>query len=159
MPLLTHVLHPEHGFHPTATTAIQIPEQQRRWLENCTAHLVYTLPPLVFADKYELANYHESYSFHHWGTSNLEYPVFAMDQSDSILLLNVRTARDTGVFQVRVPLHLRYGKPVPDGPWYEETKIRRPEGFFTCPTSGVFAFCSSNNPNISQLKILKILNR
>ena len=40
-------------------------------------HLVDTLPPLVFIDKYELANHHESYSFQFWGgTSNLEYPVF-----------------------------------------------------------------------------------
>ncbi|KAF8622824.1 hypothetical protein AX15_006740 [Amanita polypyramis BW_CC] len=135
MSRLTSALHPEHGSHIAATTTIQISEQQRQWLENCTGHLVYTLPPLVFIDKYELANYHESYSFQHWGTSNLEYPVFAVDQSDSILLLNIRPIHDAEVVQIRVPLHLRYGKPVSDGSPYEETKMRWPEGVFACPTS------------------------
>src|SRR6266550_3936749 len=124
MATLTSVLHPDDGFHPTATTTFQIPTE----FEQCTVHLVYTLPPLVFVDKYELANHHESYSFDFWGTSNLEYPVFAVEQSDSILLVNVKQGTE-----VRVQLHLRYGKP---GDGFDETRLSWPAGFLACPVSG-----------------------
>ena len=123
MATLTSVLQPDHGFHPTATTAFQIPAE----FEQCAVHLVYTLPPLVFVDKYELANHHESYSFQFWGTSNLEHPVFAVEQSDSILLVNVK-----GGSRVSVPLHLRCGTP---GAGFEETKLDWPVGFLACPVS------------------------
>ncbi|KAK2462472.1 hypothetical protein APHAL10511_005442 [Amanita phalloides] len=126
MATLTSILHPAHGFHPTVTTALEIPPH----LQRCTAHLVYTLPPIVFVDQYELANHHESYSFHLWGTSNLEYPVFAVQQSDSTLLVGVK--RDD---EVKVPLHLRYGGPVDDAPAYEETRLGWPVGFLACPAS------------------------
>ena len=129
MATLTSVLHPDHGFHPTATTTLQIPAE----FDQCTVHLVYTLPPLVFVDKYELANHHESYSFDFWGTSNLEYPVFAVEQSDSILLVNVKQGAE-----VRVPLHLRYGKP---GDGFDEARLSWPAGFLACPAFGESA-CS-----------------
>ncbi|KAF8341833.1 PIG-X [Amanita rubescens] len=123
MATLTSVLHPDHGFHPITTTTLQIPAK----FEQCTVHLVYKLPPLVFVDKYELTNHHESYSFDFWGTSNLEYPVFAVEQSDSILLVNVKQGA-----KVSVPLHLRYGKP---GDGFDETRLSWPAGFLACPVS------------------------
>lgn len=124
MATLTSVLHPDHGFHPIATTAIEVPAG----FEQCAVHLVYTLPPLVFVDKYELANHDQSYSFQFWGVSNLEHPVFAVEQSDSILLLNVKRGA-----QVSVPLHLRCGRP---GAGFEETRLGWPVGFLACPASG-----------------------
>jgi hypothetical protein len=128
MATLTSVLHPDHGFHPIATTAIEVPAA----FEQCAVHLVYTLPPLVFVDKYELANHDQSYSFQFWGVSDLEHPVFAVEQSDSILLVNVKKGA-----QVSVPLHLRCGTP---GAGFEETRLGWPVGFLACPASGESIF-------------------
>ncbi|PFH44863.1 hypothetical protein AMATHDRAFT_165588 [Amanita thiersii Skay4041] len=78
-PTLTSYLYPTQGYHPTLTTRVQIPPHLIESLNSCTTHLLYTLPPLLVVDKYELTNYQNSYTFHHWGTSSLELPVFAVD--------------------------------------------------------------------------------
>jgi len=127
---LSSVLHPSYGYHPVSTTTLLIPS-----LENCTFHLLYTLPPSVFVDKYELENYRHSYSFHYWGTSNLEYPVFAVELSASTLLLNVK--RSDGMIQIDLPLHLRYGWPAPPSSktGYVSIKVKKPTCFVSCPPS------------------------
>ncbi|PFH48010.1 hypothetical protein AMATHDRAFT_150840 [Amanita thiersii Skay4041] len=136
-PTLTSYLYPTQGYHPTSTTRVQIPPHLIESLNSCTTHLLYTLPPLLFVDKYELTNYQNSYTFHHWGTSNLELPVFAVDQVDSLLLLNVKNECDVEC-EVKVPLHLRYGDPLvksENRPAQQEAKLDWPTGFFACPPS------------------------
>ena len=60
-----------------------------------SVHVLDTLPPLVFVDKYELANHHESYSFQFWGTSNLEYPVFEQNSRIPFFWLMSREALES----------------------------------------------------------------
>ncbi|KAF8638969.1 hypothetical protein AX17_001830 [Amanita inopinata Kibby_2008] len=171
VPTLTSFLHPPNGYHPISTTTIHTPPPPiAQTLQNCTAHLLYTLPPLIFVDKHELANYHDSYTFHHWGTSNLEYPVFAVDASDSLLLLNFVGGGYGKDVSIKVPLHLRYGKPASPGPGpglgpskgryqygYDEAELKWPLGFFACPASANVASFGE----LSRLpdKVLRVLTQ
>ncbi|KAJ6624187.1 PIG-X, partial [Mycena sp. CBHHK59/15] len=98
--------------------------------ENCTLHLYYALPPIIFVDSYELGNRADSYSFQYAGTSNLELPVAAFAEStSSSLLLNVASPPRAQV-DLEVPLHVRYGAP-PNFP-SQHTEIQWPDAFLAC---------------------------
>lgn len=107
---------------------------------NCSLHLSYTLPPLVFVDQYELIHYKHSYTFRHAGTSNLELPVIAVDPGGLSLLLDVfmpeemEMESDSIIIDVKVPLHMRYGEPASAG-GFAEAKMPCPLAFFACPRS------------------------
>lgn len=138
----TSDLHPKHGFHPISASSLHVPAQFR----TCTYHLLYSLPPSVFVDKYELANYRSSYSFQLWGTSNLELPVFALEQSNSTLLLTVEPSDEP--IEVNVPLHLRYGSPALDS--YVHIKAPEPVGFFSCPLTLNANVTSASMPQLPE---------
>jgi hypothetical protein len=140
---------PKDGFHPTSTTHILsnhsvLPSFTS---SNCTLHLYFTLPPLIFIDPYELANHAQFYTFEHWGTANLELPVHAVPQNNSGLLLNVNvppehvlwTWDDPGpeadiALEIKVPLHLRYGDPASaSNSGYHTVEMNWPTGFLACP--------------------------
>ncbi|KAG6826142.1 hypothetical protein H0H92_000978 [Tricholoma furcatifolium] len=119
--LLTHSIQ-ENGYHPTSTTIITLTEPEL--LVNCSLHLHFTLPPLIFVDPYELAHREASYTFRHWGPADLERPVTAVQQESSHLLLNVARHADTEreherEVEVQLPLHLRYGD-VSKSPYHVE---------------------------------------
>ncbi|TFK34534.1 PIG-X [Crucibulum laeve] len=141
MATLTSKLYPSEGFHPTSSTKITLNVPYPKVLNNCTLHLHYTLPRLLFIDPYELVHRKESYRFHHWGISDLEKPVHALDwgaktedglaevpgedsehfEQGAELLLDVTlpaVPEDvivTSEVQVDVPMHLRYAKPLTSG--------------------------------------------
>ncbi|KAK0194109.1 PIG-X [Armillaria mellea] len=88
-----------------------------------------TLPPIVFVDPYELANYKDSYTFRHAGPSNLELPASAIGPSNSHVFVNVsRRAVKEGSLQI--PLHLRYGEVSVDG--FQAVDVSVPEGYMIC---------------------------
>jgi hypothetical protein len=141
---------PKDGFHPTSTTRILLSNHSvlpSFTSSNCTLHLYFTLPPLIFIDPYELANHVQFYTFKHWGTANLELPVHAVPQNNSRLLLNANVppmwtrdgleleADDTDVvLEIKVPLHLRYGDPVSgSNSGHHTVEMNWPTGFLACP--------------------------
>ena len=148
---------PEDGFHRTSATHIIITNHSvlpSSVTPNCTLHLYFSLPPLIFIDPYELSNYAQFYTFKHWGTANLELPVQAVSQNNSWLLLNVNVpqervlwARDDPhleaghdeidvALEIKVPLHLRYGNPsYASNSGYDTTEMDWPTGFLSCPQS------------------------
>jgi hypothetical protein len=131
--MLSSSLTTTYGFHTTCSTHIII--NDRADLRRCTCHLLYILPPRVFVDPYELANYRDFYTIKLSGNSNLELPVAAVDSKGSVLLLNVLLPK-TGMQNVTVdvPLHLRYGEPVQPDAWDGSVKVPLPTGFWVCPS-------------------------
>ncbi|KAF9462314.1 PIG-X [Collybia nuda] len=121
---------PKDGFHPISTTAIYLP----KFNPLCTLHLHFSLQPLIFVDPYELAHHEEFYTFKHWGTSNLELPVTAVDEGGSAVLLNVDVPEGAREVEVRVPLHLRYGDPAQtSSSGHHSVEMAWPTGFLVCP--------------------------
>ncbi|KAF9507879.1 hypothetical protein BS47DRAFT_1351072 [Hydnum rufescens UP504] len=116
----TSSLSTTQGFHTTSTINIKInisdlvlSHNQRH---HDRLHVVYILPPCVFADRYELEQRHQDGtgpSFRLWGETNLELPVEAVDPRGSALLLTIQ--RSEGDESVQVPLHMRYMLPRASG--------------------------------------------
>jgi len=133
--MLSSSLTTRHGFHTTYSTHIIANDPAD--LARCTCHLLHILPPRVFVDPYELANYRDFYTIKLSGNLNLELPVTAVDSKGSALLLNVLLPM-TGMQNVTVdvPLHLRYGEPVQLDAWDDgSVKVPLPTGFWVCPSS------------------------
>ncbi|KAK0236235.1 PIG-X [Armillaria nabsnona] len=125
MATLSSTIHPSYGFHPTVTTSFHGVSVE----PSCSLFLLLTLPPLVFVDPYELANYKDSYTFRHAGPSNLELPVSAIGPTNSHVFMNVsRSAITEGALQI--PLHLRYGEVSVDG--FQAVDVSVPEGYVIC---------------------------
>ncbi|KAK0485043.1 PIG-X [Armillaria novae-zelandiae] len=125
MASLSSTIHPSYGFHPTVTTNFHGISME----PSCRLFLLLTLPPLVFVDPYELANYKDSYTFHHAGPSNLELPVSAIGPSNSHIFVNAshRAVKDGSL---QIPLHLRYGEVSVDG--FQAVDVSVPEGYVIC---------------------------
>jgi hypothetical protein len=114
--ILSSTLNPTKGFHTTSTTRFTLRGSRAH---SCTLHLYLTLPAELFADPYELAHRHASYTFERLGGGDLEAPVFAPAVSGpSALLLDVNILEgvnnmgqdqdqgDDNVFNIKVPLHV-----------------------------------------------------
>ncbi|KAJ7640735.1 PIG-X [Mycena polygramma] len=103
--------------HPVFKTSVEAPGY-----DNCSLHLHYVLPRIVFVDPYELNNRADAYTFKHDGPSNLELPVFPLPVD--------------GTLDVEVPLHVRYGATAQAGEApFVYTQLPWPDVFFACPTS------------------------
>ncbi|KAJ7512888.1 PIG-X [Mycena galericulata] len=120
----------EQSFHPVFKTRVSA-----EGFENCSLHLLYTLPPLVFVDPYELANRADAYSFKYAGPSNLELPVAALANEDAALLLSIAWTPSDSPLVVEVPLHVRYGPAAAAADPIQRTPIPWPDAFFACPVS------------------------
>ncbi|KAF7360562.1 RBR-type E3 ubiquitin transferase [Mycena venus] len=125
------VLHSQ-SFHPVFKTSISAPGH-----ENCSLHLHYELPPLIFVDPYELSNRADAYSFKHAGPSNLELPVFALGPGDdgnaTLLVSAAQPLSVDGVLDVEVPLHVRYARATESPSSFQLTRLSWPEAFLECP--------------------------
>jgi GPI mannosyltransferase 1 subunit X len=141
MSRLSSFLSTKCGFHTTFTSQIIVDDSPE--LTKCTLYLLHILPPRVFVDPYELANYKNFYTFRLWGTSPSELPVIAVPSNGSVLLLNVSLPKHSPCLPqnitLDVPLHIRYGESVQlntsdvgpmEVPW--------PIGFWACPSSRTF---------------------
>ncbi|KAJ7913886.1 PIG-X [Mycena leptocephala] len=126
------ILHSQ-SFHPIFKTTISAPG-----FPNCSLHLHYALPSIVFVDPYELSNRADAYSFEYAGPSNLELPVFALgaedEEADAGLLVSVtQRLHDDGALDVEVPLHVRYGQTAANGSPFQLTQVPWPDAFLACP--------------------------
>ncbi|KAJ7133911.1 hypothetical protein C8R43DRAFT_641331 [Mycena crocata] len=92
----TSALFQENSSHPVLSTLIEVSPD----VEICKLYLHLTLPPLIFVDPFELANYRDSYSFEHLGSSNLELPLASLNGSGSSLLLNVTVPSGGGSIEL-----------------------------------------------------------
>jgi hypothetical protein len=141
-------LDPKIGFHPKIITTF--PKHDLA-LPNCSFHLLYAFPPLVFVDVYELGNYADFFAFHHVGESNLELPIVAVPEGISSLLLDVKkcSAVEGGNCTVALPLHLRYGYVNDSGAAFQTADIPWPEAFYSCNASSgnsLYGFLTHNSP-------------
>jgi hypothetical protein len=132
---MSSTLSTTNGFHTTWTTAVKLARDADK-AGDCSLYVLYDLPPHVFVDPYELANYRDSYTFQLSGTRNLELPVIALHSPGSNLLLNVSlgSMSESGDVSVDVPLHLRYGKP--GSLDYHQERIPSPTAYIACPADG-----------------------
>lgn len=147
--VLSWTMSPSKGFHTTSTTRLALRGSRA---DSCTLHLYLTLPAELFADPYELAHRHASYTFERFGGGDLEAPVFAPSASGpSALLLDVNIPKgadnmdqdqgggegvgegDGNVFSIEVPLHARYGVPKSGGELVNEVMLPPPVVFWACP--------------------------
>lgn len=143
--LSSSFLSTNHGFHTTSTTRIVLDDDQEK-LHLCSLYLLYILSPRIFIDPYELQNYKDAYTFRHWGTSNLELPVTAVNPDDAILLLNISlpTSAPSSTVNVTldVPLHIRYGKSAKSSePSDIDVTIPGPSSFWACPLGKSCLIC------------------
>ena len=130
MSFLSTNVAPSQGFHPISTNIIHFSTDSLP-LAQCSLHLYFKLPPLLFVDPHELAQRNSTYTFNHWGSRDLEKPVHALSEAerDSDVLLNVRlppsisddgrrgsdsgnTVSQMWNMTIELPMHLRYGVPV-----------------------------------------------
>ncbi|KAF8436952.1 PIG-X [Boletus edulis BED1] len=126
--VMSHFLQPQHGFHSTLSTIFALDPP----LPDCSFFTLYTLPQTIIIDRHELMDRRLSFEF--WGESNLELPVFALNQTaNSLLLMNatVTGARPKQV-AVDIPVHARYGEP---GTHPLVITIPSPTFFWGCPLS------------------------
>jgi hypothetical protein len=124
------------GFHTTWTTTVNLARDADK-AGNCSLFVLYHLPPHIFVDPYELANFKDSYTFQLSCIQNLELPVTALLSPGSNLLLNVslESMSESGDdVSVDVPLHLRYGKP--GSLDYHQERIPSPTAYIACPVNG-----------------------
>ena len=129
--LLSFALSPRRGFHSTLSAGIAL----HKAAPGCSAFMLYTLPPSIIVDRYELAD--RNITFELWGESNLELPVFAVDQSDVTLLLSAMSAEpQLQEVVVDVPVHVRYGPPLSRDTHYQSIEIHPPMCFWACPGTG-----------------------
>ncbi|KAG8217327.1 hypothetical protein J3R82DRAFT_5422 [Butyriboletus roseoflavus] len=105
--VISHSLQPHRGFHSTLSTRIALGPPDY----DCSFFALYTFSQNIIIDRYELID--RCLSFEFWGESNLELPVFALDQTANSLLLINATPTDARSKQVTVdiPVHARYGEP------------------------------------------------
>ncbi|KAL4065399.1 PIG-X [Scleroderma citrinum] len=127
--LLSFALSPSRGFHSTLSTRIALNDAP----PGCSTLVLYTLPPSIIVDRYELSD--RDIAFELWGESNLELPVFAVNQSDVVLLLDVKPASNLQEAVVDVPVHVRYGPPH-SGDTHQSIEVPPPMCFWACPRSG-----------------------
>jgi len=171
MSYITTNVSPSQGFHPISTTVVHFSTSLSSSLTQCSLHLYFKLPPLLFIDPHELAQRNNTYTFHHWGSRDLEKPVHALREAErgSEVLLYVKLASsidddrkrpESGsasantVSQkwnvtVELPMHLRYGVPAPASSTsrsekpYEHVHVDTPIAFLLCKTSREIIFSYS----------------
>ena len=124
--VISHSLQPQRGFHSTLSTILALDPPD----SDCSFFALYTFPQTIIIDRYELVDRRLSFEF--WGESNLELPVFALDQTaNSLLLINATNAHPKQV-TVDIPVHARYGEP----DMAQSITLSSPMCFWACPPSG-----------------------
>lgn len=166
--IATNVI-PSQGFHPISTNVVHFSTSSSS-LGQCSLHLYFKLPPLLFVDPHELAQRIVTYTFNHWGSRDLEKPVHALPEAErgSEVLLNVRLPSSidedgklpgsvSGNVTVELPMHLRYGVPVPLEKPYDNVWVDTPVAFFLCKTSPTLADSPTQLPPSLPLHVIASL--
>lgn len=135
------------GFHFTLSSNLSY----RRPPGCLSLHVGYVLHPGVFADPYELDQRAESYAYTIGAMPDLERPVSAVEDHDTLLRLDLQLPSDAeGAIEVALPLHGRYGLPSSElrEEAYAVVYVPPPQAFWQC-REGQGALCDA--PVISQL--------
>lgn len=129
---LSHTIR-ENGHHPTITGLILNWDSSYNVNAKCSLHLLFSFPPILFVDPYELqTSYADKYAFHLIGHRGLELPVMAVENQENHLLLDVKAIQDDKAqLEMPVPIHFRYGE-LSSSHAYENVKIPAPKGFLAC---------------------------
>ncbi|KIL00663.1 hypothetical protein PAXRUDRAFT_129294 [Paxillus rubicundulus Ve08.2h10] len=132
--MISHSLEPRRGLHSTLSTKINGLNPPA---PDCSFFALYTLPPGVIIDRYELMDRRLSFEF--WGESDLELPVFAVGQTNNSLLLLNATPTDSRSKEVLVdiPVHARYGVPGVGRRACQSLEIFPPTCFWACSPTGM----------------------
>lgn len=124
------------GLHPNLRLQIDKSTPPSRG-ENCRLYAHLTLPPAVFADRYQFTDSlylaSKNLSSLTWISSpvDLEAPVYAEAAKVSSLLLELAPPRPQNeTWTAEIPLHLRYLKPSKSG--YAKAEIPSPMLFWGC---------------------------
>jgi hypothetical protein len=132
------------GLHPTLQLSISDTTQPETE-GNCKLHAYFTLPSVVFADKYQFQDglfmkSHNLSALRYITTPvDLEAPDYAVDVWGSNVLLELAPTSSSGSalkkpteqpFTATVPLHLRYLKPSESG--HRNASIPAPVLFWAC---------------------------
>jgi len=155
MSTISTVIRNPNSFHPISRIIFDLESHNtdKSEAERCSLHLLYKLIPSIFIDPYELGQRQLSYTFMHWGPTELEKPTHTVQTSDTnvLLTINLPHGEDTTFrFDVDVPLHVRYLIPLSkDAPFldsrsYRNLPFERPQAFFACPRS-LFSLSSPMN--------------
>ncbi|KIM57639.1 hypothetical protein SCLCIDRAFT_1219329 [Scleroderma citrinum Foug A] len=148
--LLSFTLSPRRGFHSTLSAGIAL----YKAAPGCSSFILYTLPPSIIVDRYELSD--RNITFELWGESNLELPVFAVEQSDVTLLLSAMPAAPhLQEVVVDVPIHVRYGPPLSSYTHYQSIEIPPPMCFWACPGFVDPSFRSTSSPPVERSEMLR----
>ena len=101
----------------------------------------YLLPRGLFADPYELDLRSDSYSYATDIMPDLERPVSAVAEGDTALRLrlNPSSISDSGLVEISLPLHARYGDISESAreEAYAKLFLPFPQAFWHCPNQGV----------------------
>ncbi|KAK8225587.1 PIG-X [Phyllosticta capitalensis] len=156
LPSIHHPVHPSYdvsfsqptGLHPTlhlsfprASTQLTAP------LETCALHTYLTLPSDFFLDKYQFSDQlflksHNLAALHALaGATDLEAPDWVVPAWGSIALFELRdpasaikdSADGNDVFDVTIPLHLRYQPPNSNASGLADAHLPWPVVFWACP--------------------------
>lgn len=130
------------GLHPSLQLQISSPKPPSE-AQTCSLHAHFTLPRVIFADKYQLsdplflASKNISAIRHITSPVDLEAPEYAMSLWGSSMLLELAPPPLTETsplkaqqWTVEIPLHLRYLPPTQSG--YSQVEIPWPVLFWAC---------------------------
>ncbi|KAH0830400.1 hypothetical protein J3R83DRAFT_1794 [Lanmaoa asiatica] len=154
--VISHSLQPRRGFHSTLSTIIALDPPD----SNCSFFALYTFPQSIITDRYQLIDRRLSFEF--WGESNLELPVFALNQTANSLLLINATSADARSKQVTVdvPVHARYGEPGMAQTSPQSITISSPTCFWACPHSAsVSSALSSTSPVVNSIMLVPVASK
>ncbi|UKZ81252.1 hypothetical protein TrVFT333_009024 [Trichoderma virens FT-333] len=127
------------GLHPTLQLSLSMAAPPLDEDAECAPYAYLTLPKVIFADRYQLADELFLASKNLAAAKyvsepvDLEAPAYTTKEWGSNVLLQLAPPKDKAVakdWTVEVPLHLRYLKPSPTGK--EEAGIPYPAVFWAC---------------------------
>ena len=130
----TSSISPTESYHTAYVT-----EYSGDFVEGCSLHLAYTLPPDVFVDPYELR--YDISTFDLQPMPNLELPVKIASYNTSTLTVQLETPTSSsdGSYKtpsIKIPIHARYGEPnsprTSDSS-YHTIQLTAPRGYWSCP--------------------------
>lgn len=137
---------PSSGFHPVYKTCVPLDEKYA----DCSLHLLYTFPPDVLVDPYELENYKSSYTFNIAAVPDLELPVFAADPQNLSLFVNVVPPQESSTqVCIELPIHLRYGRPS-NSTSHEYLEIPCPFTYLIC--GGTTSYALTRHASLSSTR-------
>ncbi|KAM0256466.1 hypothetical protein ACHAQJ_004991 [Trichoderma viride] len=138
------------GLHPTLQLSLSTTAPPLGDSAECAPYAYFTLPKVIFADRYQLADELFLASKNLTATKyvsepvDLEAPAYTTKTWGSNVLLELAPPKDNTAeetWTVEVPLHLRYLKPTPTGK--EEVGIPYPAVFWACDSGQDVAYAVS----------------